>query len=157
MTPSRLATAAFIGMLCFTPATLPAQILGTSGGAGVIAASPGGDFGKVQTNGIGAYGKLESTLLVIGLAAEVNLIRFGGEDRPGGATTDATTVFGAQVGPRIGFLLGKAGIDLGYYSQFDGLGWGPAISLGLGPLEVGATATFVDGGRWFGLRGGVRF
>lgn len=139
------------------PARAGAQMIGTRGSAGVIAASPGGDFGKVQSNGIGAYAKLESSVVLVGVAAEVNVVRFGGEDVAGGGSTGSKTIFGAQAGPRFSFLLGTAGIDLGYYSQFDGLGWGPAFSFAFGPLEVGATATFVDGGRWFGIRGGVRF
>jgi hypothetical protein len=31
------------------------------------------------------------------------------------------------------------------------------VSLGLGPLEAGAGATFFDGGRWLYIRGGLRF
>ncbi len=139
------------------PATSHAQLLGTRGSAGVIAASPAGDFGRVQTNGVGAYAKLEATAVLIGIAAEVNAIRFGGKDSPDGGSTDAEIIFGAQVGPRISFLIGKAGVDLGYYTQSDGIGWAPVFTFALGPLEVGASATFVEYGRWYALRGGIRF
>ncbi len=156
MSPTPTVAALALALL-LAPYGLSAQIIGTRGSAGLIAASPGGDFGDAQSNGIGAYAKLEASLVVIGIAAEVNAVRFGGEEISGGVSTDAQTIFGVQVGPRLNLLLAKVGVDLGYYSQFDGLGWGPAASLALGPLEVGASATFVDGGRWYALRGGIRF
>ncbi|MCA1790294.1 MAG: hypothetical protein LC667_10700, partial [Thioalkalivibrio sp.] len=70
-----------------TPASGSAQIIGTRGSAGVIAASPGGDFGDAQSNGIGAYAKLEASVVLIGIAAEVNAVRFGGEEIGAGIST----------------------------------------------------------------------
>lgn len=137
------------------PGAAQAQLLGTRGSAGVIAASPGGGF--TQGNGVGLYAKLETSAVLIGVAAEVNAIRFGSKEFLDGGSTEGQTIFNAFVGPRIPFLIGKAGVDLGVSSQSDGFAWGPAFTFGLGPLEVGATVTFVEFGRWFALRGGVRF
>lgn len=137
------------------PVTAHAQILGTRGSAGFIAAKPGGGF--TQGNGLGLYAKLEASAVLVGVAAEVNAIRFGSKEFPDGGATEGQTIFNAFVGPRISFLIGKAGLDLGVSSLSDGFAWRPVFTFALGPLEVGATMTFVEDGRWFGLRGGVRF
>lgn len=137
------------------PATIQAQLLGTRGSAGFIAAKPGGGF--TQGNGLGLYAKLEASAVLVGVAAEVNAIRFGSKEFPDGGATEGQTIFNAFVGPRISFLIGKAGLDLGVSSLSDGFAWRPVFTFALGPLEVGATMTFVEDGRWYGLRGGVRF
>jgi len=152
----RLALPVLLTIACLgAPRSAGAQLLGTNGAAGVIAATPGGGFN--QGSGIGAYAKLEASALLIGVAAEVNAIRFGSKEFPDGGSTEGQTIFNALVGPRIPFLIGKAGIDVGVSTLSDGFAWGPAVNFALGPLEVGATLTFVKDGRWFGLRGGVRF
>lgn len=142
---------------CALAAPVPAhaQLLGTRGAAGVIAATPGGGF--TQGDGLGLYAKLEASAVLVGVAAEVNAIRFRSKEFPDGGSTEGQTIFNAFVGPRVAFLIGKAGVDVGVSSQSDGFAWRPAFSVALGPLEVGATMTFVEDGRWFALRGGVRF
>jgi hypothetical protein len=137
------------------PGTAGAQLLGTSGAVGVIAATPGGDF--TQGNGVGLYAKLEAKAVLVGVAAEVNAVRFGAKEFPDGGSTEGETIFSAFVGPRIPFLIGSAGVDVGLSTQSDGFAWGPAFTLAFGPVEVGATVTFAEFGRWFGLRGGIRF
>jgi hypothetical protein len=141
--------------LLAAPGTASAQLLGTRGSAGFIAAKPGGGF--TQGNGFGLYAKLEASAVLVGVAAEVNAIRFGKKEFPDGGATEGQTIFNAFVGPRVSFLIGKAGLDLGVSSLSDGFAWRPVFTFALGPLEVGATMTFVEDGRWFGLRGGVRF
>lgn len=133
-------------------AETPAQLPGLGLGAGLRYASPGGDFGDALDPGYGGYVKAELGAVLIGVAAEANLTRFGGE-----GTADDVTVLGIQVGPRLGLGLIKAGLDIGWYSEIEKTGYTPNLSVGLGPLEGGAGITFFDGGRWVFLRAGVRF
>jgi hypothetical protein len=132
------------------PAT--AQLPGISKSLGVRIASPSGDFGDAVESGFGGYFKLEVGALMLGAAAEVNMTRFGGEEG-----LESSTVFGIQAGPRLGMGLLKLGLDLGWYTEVEKTGYTPNVSLGLGPLEAGAGATFFSGGRWFFLRAGLRF
>ncbi len=129
-----------------------AQLPGIGLGAGVRYAAPSGDFGNALDPGYGGYLKAEVGALLIGVAAEANLTRFGGA-----GTADDVTVFGIQAGPRLSLGLLKAGLDIGWYSEVEETGYTPSLSLGLGPLEGGAGITFFDGGRWVFLRAGVRF
>jgi hypothetical protein len=151
----RPATATFgIGLLALTLFTMPApaQLPGLGLGAGVRYASPSGDFGDAVDPGYGGYVKVEIGALMLGAAAEANLTRFGGE-----GNGESATVLGIQAGPRLGMGLFKVGLDLGWYSEVEKTGYTPNVSLGLGPLEAGAGATFFSGGRWFFLRAGLRF
>ena len=136
--------------LVAAPAT--AQLPGLSKSIGVRFASPSGDFGGALEPGYGGYFKVEVGALMLGAAAEANVTRFGGEDGAGGST-----VLGVQAGPRLGMGLFKVGLDLGWYSEVDKTGYTPNVSLGLGPLEAGAGATFFSGGRWVYVRAGIRF
>ena len=143
-----------IGLLALITVTPPthAQLPGVSLGAGARYATPSGDFGEVLKPGYGGYLKVEIGALVLGAAAEANITRFGGEDG-----FESATVLGIQAGPRLGMGLIKVGLDLGWYSEVEKAGYTPNVSLGLGPLEAGAGATFFSGGRWFYLRAGMRF
>ncbi len=149
-------TALLAASLIFA-APLAAQFPGISLGAGARYASPGGDLGDALDPGYGGYVKAEVSAIAIGAAAEASLTRFGGA-----GDADAVTVYGVQVGPRVGFGLLKVGLDIGWYHLgFDPgvskTGYTPNVSVGLGPLEAGAGATFISGGRWLYLRAGLRF
>lgn len=143
-----------IGLLALVLITAPAaaQLPGLSLSAGARYASPSGDFGEVLKPGYGGYIKAEVGALMLGAAAEANLTRFSGEDG-----FESVTVLGIQAGPRLGMGLFKVGLDLGWYSEVEKTGYTPNVSVGLGPLEAGAGATFFSGGRWIYLRAGLRF
>lgn len=140
-------------VLAFTAAPASAQLPGVGLGlsAGARYAVPSGDFGDAVKPGYGGYVKVEIGALMLGAAAEANITRFGGEEG-----FDGVTVLGIQAGPRIGMGLFKVGLDLGWYSEVEEVGYTPNISVGLGPLEAGAGATFFSGGRWLYLRGGIK-
>jgi hypothetical protein len=139
-------------VLVVLAAPLSAQLPGLSKSVGIRVATPSGDFGDVAEDGFGGYLKLEVGALMLGAAAEVNMTRFGGEEG-----LESSTVFGIQAGPRLGMGLFKIGLDLGWYTEIEKTGYSPNVSLGFGPLEAGAGATFFDGGRWLYIRGGLRF
>ncbi len=121
-------------------------------GLGARYATPSGDFGKALDAGYGGYVKYEVSAVLIGVAAEGNLTRFSGAgDAP------STTVAGGQIGPRLGMGLVRVGLDLGWYSKVEKVGYSPNLSVAIGPLEAGAGATFFKGGRWLYLRAGLRF
>lgn len=144
------ATALLFGLVPAT--TAAAQVPGLGLGAGVRYAAPSGDFGDALDPGYGGYLRAELGAVLIGVAAEANLTRFGGE-----GDADDATVFGIQAGPRLSLGLLKAGFDIGWYSEIEETGYTPSLSLGLGPVEGGAGITFFDGGRWLFLRAGLRF
>lgn len=121
-------------------------------GVGARYASPAGDFGKALDAGYGGYLKYEVNAVLIGVAAEANVTRFGGA-----GDADAATVAGGQVGPRLGVGLVRLGFDLGWYSKVEKVGYSPNLSVSLGPLEASAGATFFKGGRWLYLRAGLGF
>ncbi len=131
------------------PGAITGQLPGIGLGAGIQLVSPSGDFGEVLDAGYGGYLKVETRLPFIGVAAEVNANRFGGDD--------SKTILGVQVGPRLGMGLLRLGFDIGRYSQIDKTGYTPNVTASLGPLEVGAGMTFFSGGRWAFVRGGIRF
>ena len=143
-----------IGFLAVVLLSTPAgaQLPGISLSAGARYASPSGDFGEVLKPGYGGYIKAEVGALMLGAAVEANVTRFGGEDG-----FESLTVLGIQAGPRLGMGLFKVGLDLGWYSEIEKAGYSPNVSVGLGPLEAGAGATFFSGGRWIYLRAGMRF
>ena len=147
---ARLLTGLSALSLFAAPAT--AQLPGISKSLGIRYATPSGDFGDVVEDGFGGYFKLEVGALMLGAAAEANLTRFGGEEG-----LETATIFGIQAGPRLGMGLLKLGLDLGWYSKIEKTGYSPNVSVGLGPLEAGAGATFFSGGRWLYVRGGLRF
>ncbi len=145
MRPIAAASAATIAALMILATPVHAQL-----GLGARYASPAGDFGKALDTGYGGYAKFEVNALLIGVAAEGNLTRFSGA---GGLPS--TTVVGGQVGPRLGLGLLRLGLDIGWYSKVEKVGYSPNISIGLGPLDAGAGITFFKGGRWVYLRAGL--
>src|SRR5690606_12514016 len=137
-----------LATLCAAPAAAQVPVLDVRLGA--HAAVPTGDLADVFDAGFGVYGRLGAPVGPIKLMGRVTWNRLTGAN-PSVEDVDVITISG---GPH--FMLGllDLGLELGYYSEFEELGFSPNLSIGLLKFDVTASynTTFEDPrGSWMTL------
>jgi hypothetical protein len=151
--PSLLAAAA----LTLAAGAAEAQLPLLDVRVGAHAVLPTGDLGDAYDAGFGAYGRIGLPVGPVKLMASATFNRFTGV---GSALTGDLDVVSVQVGPHFGLAMLDVGLEGGWFSQFQDMGFAPNVSLKLLRFEVTASysTTFKDPtGAWMTLGAGFRF
>lgn len=157
----RLALALGLSTLLAAPAAAQVPVLDIRIGAQAV--MPTGDLADVYKGGYGAYGRIGIPLGMFKLMGTATYTMLPGKTidvlgTPVGI--DDETVLGVAVGPHLSLPLLDAGLEFGYFSNFEKMGFIPSVSVGLGKLDLMASYTIVNSdpkANWFGLGVGLRF
>jgi hypothetical protein len=158
----RVAIVLGLSTLLAAPAAAQLPLLDVRFGAQAVL--PQGDLADLYKGGFGAYGRLGVPLGPIKLMGTATWTRFPGK------TVD---VLGTPVGIAdldvIGFSAGPhfspaplfdLGLEVGYFSEFEKIGFVPSVSVGLLSFDLMASYTIVNSdpkANWAGLGIGLRF
>lgn len=153
----RLSLALGLATVLAAPAAAQVPLVDVRVGAAAIL--PTGDFADGYKAGYGAYGRVGMPLGMMKLMATATYNMFPGKT-VGIFTVDDETVLGLSVGPHLSLPLVDAGIEVGYFSNFEKVGFIPSVSVGAGKLDLMASYTIVNSdpkANWFSLGIGLRF
>lgn len=149
-----------VGLATALAAPAAAQVPLVDVRVGAHAIMPTGDFSDGYKPGFGAYGRVGMPLGVVKLMATATYNMFPGKT-VGVFSVDDETVLGLSVGPHLSLPLVDAGLEVGWFSNFEKVGFIPSVSLGLGRFDVMASYTTVNAepnkANWFSLGLGLRF
>ncbi|MBX7119810.1 MAG: hypothetical protein K1X31_12485 [Gemmatimonadaceae bacterium] len=157
----RLATALGLAALLAAPAAAQVPVLDIRLGAQAV--MPQGDLSDLYKGGFGAYGRLGLPVGPIKLMGTATWTRLPGKTvdilgTPVGI--EDQDVIGLTAGPHFSFPFVDAGLEVGYFSNFEKVGFVPSVSVGLLNFDVMASYTIVNSdpkANWLGLGVGFRF
>lgn len=157
----RIAMVAGLSTLLAAPAAAQLPLLDVRIGAQAVV--PQGDLADTRKGGFGAYGRLGIPMGPIKLMGTATWTRLPGKtvDVLGTPVGIADIdVVGLTVGPHFSLPMIDLGIEAGYFSKFEEIGFVPSVSLGLLNFDVMASYTIVNTdpkANWLGLGVGLRF
>lgn len=157
----RLAVSLGLAALLAAPAAAQVPLLDFRLGAQAVL--PQGDLGDLYKGGFGAYARLGIPAGPIKLMGTATWTRLPGKTvdvlgTPVGI--DDEDVIGITAGPHLAFAIVDAGLEFGYFSNFEKMGFVPSVSIGLLNFDVMASYTIVNSdpkANWLGLGVGFRF
>lgn len=152
-----------LGLATVLAAPAAAQIPVLDIRVGAQAVMPTGDLADLYKGGYGAYGRVGIPLGMIKLMGTATYTMLPGKTvdilgTPVGL--DDESVLGLAVGPHLSLPLVDAGLEFGWFSNFEKMGIVPSVSIGLGKLDIMGSYTIVNSdpkANWFGLGIGLRF
>lgn len=150
---SRIAFVAGLAALFSAPAAAQVPLLDLR--AGVHATFPSGETADAYDGGFGVYGRLGAPVGPLKLMASATWNRLGGK-----AGNDDIDIITLQAGPHFTIGLFDLGIEAGYFSEIDKIGFAPNISFALMNYEITATynTTLEDPtASWISVGAGIRF
>lgn len=153
----RLSLVLGLSTLLAAPAAAQVPVLDVRLGAQAV--MPQGDLGDFYKGGFGAYARLGVPVGMIKLMGTATWTRFPGKDL-GLITIEDVDVIGITAGPHLSLPLVDAGLEFGYFSEFEKMGIVPSISVGLLKFDLMASYTIVNDdpkANWLGLGVGFRF
>lgn len=150
-----------LSVLLAAPAAAQLPLLDVRIGAQAV--MPQGDLADLYKGGFGAYGRLGLPLGPIKLMGTATWTRLPGKTvdvlgTPVGI--EDQDVVGITVGPHFSLPMIDLGVEAGYFSNFEKIGFVPSASLGLLNFDLMASYTIINSdpkANWLGLGVGLRF